>query len=130
MTEPPPLTTVGQQEEFVLAGSVDQGRPQWMGRWPRHARQRECTAKVWRVQHQVSSVPGGAVHSGRVKAKAGQWQRLTWEGLMPCERAVANWDLHFIHPDCAPHPCMLPAIMLLTLTHISGNKHRSSLAIG
>lgn len=101
---------------------------QVMTRWPRHARQRECTAKMWRGPTPgelgtwwTSSVSGA-------KAKAGQWQSLSQKGLVPCEWAVANRDLHFTHLDCTPHLCMLPPFMLLT--HILSNKHRSSLALG
>lgn len=68
------------------------------------------------VQRQVSSGPEVAVHSGKVKAKAVECQSPSWKGLVPCEWAATNWDLHSTYPDHTPHLCMLPAIMLLTFS--------------
>lgn len=68
------------------------------------------------VQRQVSSGPEVAVHSGKVKAKAVECQSPSWKGLVPCEWAATNWDLHSTYPDHTPYLCMLPAIMLLTFS--------------
>lgn len=71
------------------------------------------------VQRQVSSGPGEAVRTGRVKAKAGPWQSPSWKGLVPGQWAAANWDLHLIHPDCTPHTfaCSLPSCSSPSPTH-------------
>lgn len=76
--------------------------------------QTEGAAWCGEVQHQVSSGPEVVVHSGRVKAKAVEWQSPPWKGLVPCEWAATNRDLHSTCPDHTPHLCMLPAAMLLT----------------
>lgn len=88
--------------------------------------QTEGAAWCGEVQHQVSSGPEVVVHSGRVKAKAVEWQSPPWKGLLPCEWAATNRDLHSTHPDHTPHLCMLPAAMLL---HIRQHTHRSSLTL-
>lgn len=73
------------------------------------------------VQHQVNSGPKGIVHSGRVRAKAGEWQshhgkaKCHMSGQLLAEISIPYTRLHST-------PLHAPAVMLLT--HISGNNHR------